>query len=193
MQTRELIVHKNYESIRKFGFQGLRTDKVIAELGITKGAFYHYFPDKMAIGYAVVDEIIAPRQIEIWENNLAQTRHATDKIVAVLQSLITCTCQGEVSLGCPLNNLSQEMSYLDEGFRTRFENIVSRQIELIKNCLLNDLETLHIKADEAETTARFILSGIEGSYSLSKILKNKHVFDQNILLMQQWVKQLKKT
>ena len=192
LQTREHIVQKNYEAIRKYGFQGLRTDKVIVELGITKGAFYHYFPDKMAIGYAVVDEIIAPRQIEIWENQLAQNGHAIDKIVQVLQSLISCTCQGEVLLGCPLNNLSQEMSYLDEGFRIRFETIVNKQIALITSCLLQDIETLQIEKTEVESLAKFIISSIEGSYSLSKILKNKQVFDGNIKQLQKQILILKK-
>ena len=63
MNTREQILNKNYESMCVHGFQGLRTDKVIDTLGITKGAFYHYFSSKKELGYAIVDEIIAPHYI----------------------------------------------------------------------------------------------------------------------------------
>ena len=49
MDTRTAILEKNFEAIYKSGFQAVRTDKVVADLGITKGAFYHYFPDKFGL------------------------------------------------------------------------------------------------------------------------------------------------
>ena len=34
----------------------MRLDDVVAATGLTKGALYHHFPNKQALGYAVVDE-----------------------------------------------------------------------------------------------------------------------------------------
>ena len=42
--TRTSILYKNYEAIHANGFHATRTDKVISELGITKGAFKHASP-----------------------------------------------------------------------------------------------------------------------------------------------------
>jgi AcrR family transcriptional regulator len=56
--TRQLILQRCFEAIQAKGFETLRTDKEIARLKITKGAFYHYFPNKSELGYAVVDEVI---------------------------------------------------------------------------------------------------------------------------------------
>jgi AcrR family transcriptional regulator len=49
--TRNKIVQKCFEAIAEHGFCTLRTDKEIQRLKITKGAFYHYFPGKMELGY----------------------------------------------------------------------------------------------------------------------------------------------
>jgi AcrR family transcriptional regulator len=190
-KTRKLILEKIYEAIRRVGYHGLRTDKVIEELTITKGAFYHYFSDKQSVGYAVVDEIIGPQQIEIWQSGLEKTTNALDAICNVIQSLMRCTCKGEVSLGCPLNNLSQEMSYIDEGFRSRFEQIIQTQIGLISNKLNEDKIGHKLDEAEFEPFARFILSSIEGSYSIAKILKDKNGFDQNMIQLQNYIQRFK--
>lgn len=191
-ETRKLILEKNYEAIRRIGYHGLRTDKVIKELSITKGAFYHYFSDKRTVGYAIVDEIIAPQQIETWKIGLEKTTIALDAICNVIQSLMRCTCQGEVSLGCPLNNLSQEMSYIDEGFRSRFELIIKTQIRLIIYKLSEDKTGHTLDVGEFEPFARYILSSIEGSYSIAKILKDKNGFDQNMIQLQNYIQRFKK-
>ena len=57
------------------GFQGLRADKVITEIGITKGARYHYFPTKQSIGLCIIDEVIKPmyltfyNELDVWQHN----------------------------------------------------------------------------------------------------------------------------
>ena len=64
--TRAQILERNFQAVRLHGFQGMRADKVITDLGITKGALYHYFPNKFELGYAIVDELIAPVYVNSW-------------------------------------------------------------------------------------------------------------------------------
>lgn len=64
--TRHLILQRCFEAIQAKGFETLRTDKEIARLKITKGAFYHYFPNKSELGYAVVDEVMLPFYEQKW-------------------------------------------------------------------------------------------------------------------------------
>ena len=42
------------------GFQSASLDTILASAGVTKGALYYHFNSKEALGYAVVEEIIAP-------------------------------------------------------------------------------------------------------------------------------------
>lgn len=85
MDTRTQILQHIFEAIKLHGYQGLRTDKVISELGVTKGAFYHYFPDKQSVGYAVTDEIIAPMYISNWSNLLTGNGSVLEHILAAIQ------------------------------------------------------------------------------------------------------------
>src|SRR5688572_29788030 len=111
--ARKKLLWAAYEEMYRRGYQGARVDRILAAVGLTKGAFYHYFPSKLELGYAVVDECIARALDIIW---LVPLRDATDPI-ATLRSIIESsevTSRRNAELGCPINNLAQEMSPVDE-------------------------------------------------------------------------------
>lgn len=41
-------------------------DDLVKKTTLTKGAFYHQFPTKLALGYAVVDEVLTQLILERW-------------------------------------------------------------------------------------------------------------------------------
>lgn len=163
------------------GFQGTRTDKVIADLGVTKGAFYHYFPDKLSMGYAVVDEILYPTYINHWTYLETRDTNIIDGICLGLDKLKSKCNEENVSYGCPLNNLIQEMSALDENFRFKLHRILQKQIDMLASAISRAKNCQEIASSVNHlNTAAFILSSIEGSYTLAKVLNSKISFDTNI-------------
>ncbi len=191
--TRERILEKNLEAIHINGFHATRTDKVIAALGITKGAFYHYFPDKLAMGYAIIDEILYPDYVGAWAH---LEKNVENPIGAIIQGIEQQKghCDGEnIAYGCPLNNLIQEMSPLDEGFRKRLMRIVDKQVELISAAIARAQEKKQIlKSVIPKELAYFILAGIEGSWTVGKSTRSKAVFEVSLNHLIQYLKLLKK-
>ncbi len=183
MDTRQQILEKNFHSIWLNGYQGTRTDKVIEGLGITKGAFYHYFASKQVLGYAVVDEIIAPMFVNTWKVLESTEGNPIEQINKVLRGMINNTLAEQVVLGCPLNNLMQEMSPLDDGFRTRFQGIINQLRTFIENALRRgqDNNTVTNTIDPTQV-ALFVLAGLEGSYSIAKSLQSKEAFKSSVIL-----------
>ena len=59
--ARSRILRAAFEEIYRHGYQGTRVDAILAETGLTKGAFYHHFSSKQDLGYAVVDEFLGRR------------------------------------------------------------------------------------------------------------------------------------
>ena len=192
MDTRTQILNKNFEAMCKHGFQGLRTDKVIAELNITKGAFYHYFPNKNSIGYAVVDEIIYPHYTGCWSNLIQEDAHVVDTFIATLTTILGFNNAENVHLGCPLNNLIQEMSPLDADFRKKLLKVTSKIRDLITEALQYGIENNQIKADiNVEQTTIFILSAFEGSYSIAKIFQSYPALEYSFNQLFEFIKTLK--
>ncbi|MCY7353017.1 MAG: TetR/AcrR family transcriptional regulator [Cytophagaceae bacterium] len=178
IDTRTQILERNYQAVRLNGFQGMRADKVITELGITKGALYHYFPNKLELGYAIVDEIISPAYREGWRAFEQATENHLAALIACLEAFKHRSNEEEVKLGCPLNNLIQEMTALDGGFKARLQAIVNQMRGSLETGLRNGQAAGSITSTIDPTqTAWFILSCLEGSYGMAKAAQSVRVFE----------------
>jgi AcrR family transcriptional regulator len=84
---------------------------------VTKGALYYHFDNKEALGYAVVDEVMASDLHQKWVQPLRDAKNPIDALVRIVQS--ESLKREDVQRSCPFLNLSQEMSGIDAGFRRR--------------------------------------------------------------------------
>ena len=137
---------------------------------MTKGALYHHFPDKAALGYAVVDEVVKGLLLERWLTVLEES--PADPLTALQETLrrraASVTAQ-EVKLGCPLNNLAQEMSPLDDQFRRRIDDTFAAWREGFARALARGQEDGTVRRDvDARRIAAFVVAAAEGSYGLAK-------------------------
>ncbi|MDX2133509.1 MAG: TetR family transcriptional regulator C-terminal domain-containing protein [Saprospiraceae bacterium] len=187
--TRQRILKHLFLDIRRNGFQGLRADKVLAELAVTKGAMYHYFPNKQAIGMAVIDELIRPSYLDFYAQLSADTDlNPLDALQGHLRYLSEKATDEEVALGCPLNNLVQEMSPLDEGFRLRMKAIADAMVQYMAAAIRRGQVQGAVRPDiHPETVAQFLWAGIEGAYSLAKVRKDAQTFRTNASVLIQYL------
>ena len=122
--TRRKILAAAFEEFYKSGFQGGSLNHIVEVAGTTKGALFHHFAGKQELGYTVVDEIIGPILKQRWLDALADsTNPIADLKRAFRQFVKEDIASGHFVQGCPLNNLAQEMSPLDEGFRKRIDRL----------------------------------------------------------------------
>jgi TetR/AcrR family transcriptional regulator, transcriptional repressor for nem operon len=181
MDTRAKILDTIARDVQKNGFQGLRADKVVATIGVTKGALYHYFTDKKTIGLSIIDEIIEPNYLHFYKELKKSKNHPIDDLVGHLDYLKDLATAENITWGCPLNNLVTEMSPLDEDFRLRLSGILNRMYESIEIALQQGKSKKQVKQDtDSQTVARFFMACIEGSYSMAKAAKSLSLFHGNM-------------
>jgi TetR/AcrR family transcriptional regulator, transcriptional repressor for nem operon len=122
--TRRKILEAAFNEFYKRGFQGGSINRIVDQAGTTKGALFHHFKGKNDLGYAVVREVIHPHLREKFADPLANsTDPITDLKRLFLQSNKREIANDRLVHGCPLNNLAQEMSPLDERFRKALAKI----------------------------------------------------------------------
>jgi TetR/AcrR family transcriptional repressor of nem operon len=180
--TREKLLHSAFAEIYRQGFQGARLDVILANAGVTKGALYHHFPDKAALGYAVVDEVVKGLLLERWLGVLERQRgDPVSALQGMLTQRVTELTAREVELGCPLNNLAQEMSPLDERFRRRISTTFETWIDGFARVLERGQAEGTIKRDvNTRQVATFLVGALEGSYGLAKNAKSKPMLRGNL-------------
>src|SRR5215471_8326986 len=122
--TRQSILDAAFDEFYKNGFQGGSLNRIVGNARTTKGALFYHFKGKKDLGYAVVREVIHPHFKQQWSDPLA---NSTDPITDLKRIFRKCAkkeiADDGLVHGCPLNNLAQEMSPLDERFRQLLEKI----------------------------------------------------------------------
>lgn len=176
-ETRGKLVRAAYEQMHEHGFQGMRVDQVLKQTNLQKGAFYHHFKSKTELGYAVVEEEIRELLKTVWLSPIAEMNNPVTDIPELLKSLGQRAPQLMKEHGCPLNNLAQEMSKLDDGFRQRIEASFNLWINTLAEKMDEAKQKGYIRNDlDTHAVSRFIIGVIEGCISISKVEKSSEQF-----------------
>lgn len=191
-QTRNVLLQAAFNEIYEHGFQAASLKNILDETHVTKGALYHHFPSKLELGYAVVEEVIQPDMTTRWVTPL----QASDNIINTLSSLIDKTIEQHdnesICLGCPVNNLAQEMSPIDEGFRERINTLFDNWRLAIASGLIRGQQQGLVKNNvDVNATAYFIVSAIEGASSLAKNARSIEVLRTSLHGLKQHIESLR--
>ncbi len=191
-QTRKTLLMAAFQEIHRNGFKRASLDSILENTGLTKGALYHHFPNKQALGYAVVDELLCSMAYEIWVRPMVG---ADDPITALQEQLAAVAAHPQQDLimhGCPLNNLSQEMSGLDEGFRVRLDAAFSGWRDGIAACLEHGKTRDTVRADvDSNQAGTFIIASMEGCIGMAKNARSVEVLRQCGLGLSQYLETLR--
>jgi TetR/AcrR family transcriptional regulator, transcriptional repressor for nem operon len=193
--TRKRLLKAAFEEMYRRGFQAASLDTILANAGVTKGALYHHFPDKAALGLAVVDEVVKGLLLERWLGLLEQ--YPGDPITALQRTLRHRAANpgpNEIPLGCPLNNLAQEMSPLDEQFRRAINATFDAWREGFSRALQRGQAEGAVRKDvDAKKIATFVVAAVEGSFGLAKTARSASIVRSNIELLSTFLDGLRAT
>lgn len=190
--TREKLLAAAFGEIYRRGFQAASLDDILAEAGVTKGALYHHFADKAALGRAVVDEVVRRPVLEAY---LAGLDEADDPIAAIQASLRRRANDfGSIGIefGCPVNNLAQEMSPVDEPFRRRIASVLEAWTSGYAAALRRGqgLGTVRPDADP-DATAAFLVASIEGAFGMAKNARSVPLLRSNLEVLASFLETLR--
>ncbi len=171
--TRDKILDAAYGEIHRYGFQAASISNILAKTGLTKGALYHHFPAKHDLGLAVVDEIILAGMQAMVFDPLRDSDDPLDTLLNIIERKGETANVDSVRLGCPLNNLMQEMSPLDDEFKNRILAVLKRWQDTTADALRRAQGQGRIgRAVDCNAVALFIVSSWEGCIGVSKNMQS---------------------
>ena len=177
--TRLKILKAAFAEMHRHGFQGMRVDKVLSKTGLKKGALYHHFPSKQALGYAVLEELIQKRIRELWIDPLADYEDPLEGLYSLYGRIGEVWNEEFFALGCPLNKMAQEMSPVDEGFRERIARFFTQWQQAIEDALRQGQRNRDVDPRVCpRSSSLFIISTIEGALGMTKIQRDREVYER---------------
>lgn len=172
-ETRRSILEVSFNEIYTHGFKGTSTNTIISKMNMTRGAFFHHFPTKDDLGFALIDEVLRDMIIERWIRPIEAYEDPVGGILKNFAKLIDEHADEHILCGCPLNNLVQEMADRPE-FQKRVQAVMELWIEETQNLLTRAKKSGHLKKTaNTRQLAEFIVACQEASFSMGKALNSR--------------------
>jgi len=189
--TRQRLLDSAFSEIYRSGFRGASLDAILQNAGVTKGALYHHFESKTALGHAVIEEVIRPWIEEGWKP-LIGAEDVIDTALGLCARLLESRTAQAIECGCPLNNLISELAPVDEDFRVRLQGILDDWRRGLAGALRQGQARGTVRRDiEASAAADFIISCIEGSVSLAKAKHSRRFLESSTRGLVDYLEQLR--
>lgn len=191
-RTRERLLRAAFREIYRSGFQGASVDTILAATNVTKGALYHHFESKEALGHAIIEEVVAnlPRDRWLLPLQRSEDKDPIDALISIVRAIPSRP--RDVKGGCALVNLAQEMSPLDEQFRKRLERIFRAWQEGIAAALRRGQSEGTVRRDlDPDETASFLIAMVEGYEVLAKNAQDVKVWNLGIRNIVGWLSSLR--
>jgi AcrR family transcriptional regulator len=191
-RTRERLLKAGYREVYRSGFQSASIDTILAAANVTKGALYYHFESKEALGHAIIDEVVATFLRNNWLLPLqrSEDKDPIDALIDIVQAKPARL--RDLKGGCPLVNLAQEMSQLDEQFRKRLEAMFQAWQEGVAMAFRRGQSQGTVRRDLVpDETASFLIAMVEGYLVLAKNTQDVKVWNVGIGNIVAWLQSLR--
>ena len=178
--TRRKILDAAFAEFYANGFQGGSLNHIVDSAGTTKGALFHHFDSKHELGYAVVDDLIGPLLLSRWLDPLTDSQDPISDMQRAFRRYVESDiASGHWLQGCPLNNLAQEMSPLDEGFQQRIDRLYDTWREQYTAALERGIQAGTVRESIApDRVAALLVAAQMGIWGSGKSSRNAAVMRQ---------------
>ena len=179
-RTRRKILEAAFDEFYRNGFQGGSINRIVNKAGTTKGALFHHFNGKDDLGYAVVEEVIQPQMKKRWFDSIADSLDPIADLKRAFREYRKDEIRsGRLLHGCALNNLAQEMSPLDEGFRERIDKVYASWRECLAQAFARGIKAGKIrKGVSPYQVAAFVVAAQTGIIGTAKNAQSEELLMQ---------------
>ncbi len=177
--TRQTLIDKGYELINTYGYHAISIDRIISEIGLTKGAFYYHFENKHHFVEAIIQERIEKEIHSEYIEPINRRGNPIYILVDLLQERLLKDKTLAQNIGSPLTNFIVELSHEpnDYELQIQLKEILNQWEIALIGLLHRGIEDGYINRHiHPESVAEFIIISIEGVRTLKKTTTDQAIF-----------------
>ncbi|MDF1685859.1 MAG: TetR/AcrR family transcriptional regulator [Parvibaculaceae bacterium] len=172
-KTRAALLESAFDEIYEHGFQSASLANILRAADCTKGSLYHHFPDKHALGIAAAQAKINEHFEKMWFASLAATQDPLTTIINCIQRYMDEGDARLIRLGCPVQNLSQEMSPIDEEFRLLLAELIANWHNALASALRRGVENNTVsQTANIDEIAALVITSHQGNIGVLKATRD---------------------
>lgn len=179
-RTRQHFIEVSADLFNKKGYAGTAISEILNAAGYSKGALYRTFVDKDELSLEAFKYNLGKLQRGLLQHVHSQ-KSAISKLLAIPDFYIDHRVEQILPGGCPILNTAIEVDdtnpEMNEVVKKAFSNWKNLIIEIVDIGKSNNEFNQKLNAEEL---AFYIVAMIEGSITLAKTYKQKHILDNNM-------------
>jgi AcrR family transcriptional regulator len=169
---RRKVLDAAYNLFQARGYNGSSMQKLMAATELSGGALNHHFPSKQSVVLAVFKERVAPIVRETWIEPVRTAASLGEAVQSVFERITASLDErGSVS-GCPLNNLTLELSLTDLESRAAAAEIFREWQDALGRRIRDTRGGRDLTKSARAEIATFIVSTYSGAMTLAKAEQN---------------------
>ena len=168
--TRRVILDTAQRIMARKGYSAVGINEVLAEAGVPKGSFYHYFTSKDAFGEAILKNYFADYLTDMDRVLAHPDQSAAERLMAYWQQWRETQSIEECQGKCLAVKLGAEVADLSESMRLALKEGTSAIVDRIERTIASGLEDGSLSVDgEARDLAQALYDMWLGASVMCKI------------------------
>jgi TetR/AcrR family transcriptional repressor of nem operon len=178
VDTRQRLLDAANELMWTQSYGAVSVDDICEKAGVRKGSFYHFFPSKVDLAVAAIEDYwqqMRPKLDQIFSPQLAPLERLEAMCKAIYErQREKREITGKVC-GCPYGSLGSEQSTREEAIRRKTTELFDRMRRYLEATLRDAMREGAIAAGDPVVLARAVHSLIEGTLLEAKVQNDLEV------------------
>ena len=171
--TKQKLIDTALELIWQSSYGSVSVDDICKAAQVKKGSFYHFFPSKVNLAIAAMEETyktMKPRYDGIFSPETAPVKRFERLADFIYESQSQAAAKYGKVCGCPCASLGSEMAGQETGIRRKFEEIAHRQERYYENALRDMVANKILpKTTDVKVKAQELYAYLLGQLMLARI------------------------
>ena len=136
--TKQKLIDTALELIWKSSYGSVSVDDICKAADVKKGSFYHFFPSKVDLAIAAMEESykqVKPLYDGIFSADASPVERFERLADFTYEMQVQSAAKYGQVCGCPCASLGSEMAGQEEGIRAKFDDIVHRHVRYYENAI----------------------------------------------------------
>lgn len=192
-ETKKLIVETSFDMFYSNGYNNTSIPDIMKKTNLTKGAFYHHFKNKLEIGKKVIEDIFSLRIYNGFIKPLKEnkSKSVSDLLVYVFTERIVNFSEKEKALGCPANNMINEIGCSVSDFREPLRKLMDGWKDALIDVIEIGKKNNEIKKEvDSNAAATYLICSFEGARGIRKIYNDDALFNNYLLAVKEYIKSI---
>ncbi len=166
--ARDKLLEAAVKLIRTNGYSATSVDQLCLEAGVTKGAFFHHFPSKEALGVATADYWSASTSAFFAQAPFHHLPTAIDRVLGYIDLRSELLTGAPESFSCVAGTMVQEAFRSSAPIRAACHASIAGNARALEDDLAEAITQCGAKDVSATSLARHVQAVIQGAFILAK-------------------------